>query len=97
MQKKKKNQDCNLLTACYSSLQNSSEINVNIVYVINYSLHISIERRFHFYLTCGLYGLQLLFFLIVLNVILDITHWDRIMLFVGIVSVINSKSDLCVS
>ena len=32
----------------------------------------------------------------VLKVISDITHWDLLLLFVGIVCIINSRSDLCV-
>lgn len=36
-------------------------------------------------------------FFLVLKVISDITHWHLLMLFVGIVSLINSESDLCVN
>lgn len=36
-------------------------------------------------------------FFVVLKVISDIAHWDLLMLFVGTVSIINNKSDLCVN
>lgn len=35
-------------------------------------------------------------FFLVLKVISDLTHWDPLML-VGIVGIINSKSDFCVN
>lgn len=36
-------------------------------------------------------------FYVVLKVISDMAHWDLPMLFVGTVSIINNKSDLCVN
>ena len=75
---------------CCSCLQKFKWNEYKYCLPINNSLSISVRR---FYLTwfIGLAG-----FFWVLKVISDITHWGLLVLFVGIVCIINSGSDLCV-